>query len=145
MLGSPKPKATLTHRGMTGCERAESSVCDALRMDLNGAGLDLWRSLVSAVRRALGELPDDAAELTVDDENLNIHIRPRHQGAADIDIGFDGVDEVLLEVGLTDAHLWQVDSSPLDETIYRIVAAVAAGDIEETGSFTATARADSAR
>jgi hypothetical protein len=112
-------------------------------VDVDEQSLALWHNLVSAVERALADHPRNAAELNVDTEHLNIHVRPRRGEAADIDISFDGVDEVCLEVGLTEAHMWQVGPEPLDETIYRIVAAVAAGHIEEVGSFNATARSAS--
>lgn len=102
-------------------------------MELNEEGHILWLSLVAAVEKALGGHPPDAAQLTVNTPDLSIAIHPRREGAADIELGFNGIDEVYLEVGLTDACLWQVNATPLDETIYRIVAAVAAGKLEEAG------------
>lgn len=102
--------------------------------------LTLWLSLVAAVEKALGGHPPDAAQLTVNSPDLSIAIHPRRDGAADIELGFNGIDEVYLEVGLTDTCLWQVNATPLDETVYRVVAVVAAGKLEEAGSFDATAR-----
>ena len=109
-------------------------------MELDEESKDLWRAVVAAAQRAVAQCPGNVAEIAVRDEDLSMEIRPRRGDAAGIEIGFNGIDEVYLRIGLTDAWLWQVDSKPLTETVHNIVAAVMAGSIEEAGSFTASAR-----
>jgi len=62
-------------------------------VELNEEGHILWLSLVAAVEKALGGHPPDAAQLTVNTPDLSIAIHPRRDGAADIELGFNGIDE----------------------------------------------------
>lgn len=65
---------------------------------------------------------------------------PVREGAASIQVAYCGTYEIHLEVGLTDAWIWQVDDTPLPAWLDRIVSGVMAGNFEEVGSFNASGR-----
>lgn len=109
-------------------------------MNLDADELQLWQELVAAVHRAVGEHAPSAARTEVNDAAFTIDVHPRREDAAPIAVSYAGTHEIYLEVGLTDAWIWQIDETPLPETLYRIVSGVMAGNFEEVGSFTAAGR-----
>ncbi len=109
-------------------------------MDLDPDELELWDDLVLVVQRSLAAYPADAARLAVNNTDFTMSVHPLQDGAASIQIDYCGTYEIYLEVGQTDAWIWQVDDTPLPEWLHRIVSGVMAGDFEEVGSFNASGR-----
>lgn len=107
---------------------------------LDADELQLWQELVATVQRALGEYPPSVARMEVNHAEFTIEVHPRREDAAPILVSYAGTYEIHLEVGFTDAWIWQVDETPLPESLYRIVSGVMAGNFEEVGSFNASGR-----
>lgn len=101
---------------------------------------DRWPRLVAAVQRALAAHPADVATLIVNDGERSIHIQPRSDDAAAVEINYWGTDEIYLGVGMTDSWIWDGPAGSVEEELYQILAGVIAGRFEEAGSFNADGR-----
>lgn len=106
---------------------------------------DRWPRLVAAVQRALAACPPDVATLIVNNEEHSIHIQPRNEDAAGVEISYWGTDEIYLCVGMTDSWIWDGPAGSVEQELYQILAGVMAGRFEEAGSFNAGGRVQAPR
>lgn len=100
-----------------------------------------WPQIVAAVNRALSAYPPDVAVLRASDEDLSIHIEPRNEAAAQVEIGYmAGTDEIYLGVGRTDGNVWDGPTRPVEEELYQMLVGILAGRFEEAGSLFVSGR-----
>lgn len=106
---------------------------------------DRWPRIVAAVQRALAAYPSDVATLVVNNEEQSIHIQPRNDDAAAVEVSYWGTDEIYLGVGMTDSWIWDGSAGSVEEELFQILAGVMAGRFEESGSFNAGGRVHAPR
>jgi hypothetical protein len=100
---------------------------------------DYEREVLSTVHTALAPHGEDAAEVDVvwsaGFGGWVIEITPNRVGAANVSIGCDWNDELLLQFGHTRLELWNDKRGPTPiEQLRQFLPAIFAGDFEEAGS-----------
>lgn len=102
---------------------------------------EYWQSLVEVVERVMGTRPVGAAVVTLDREAWTITIQPRTSGAATVEIGDAGDDEIYVSVAETLSWLWG-DAEGLAAEVERILGGVVDGRFMQAGRFAIEGRID---
>lgn len=100
-----------------------------------------WQALVEVVERVLETRPAGAGVVTFDRDAWTIRIQPRTSGAAPVEIGDAGGDEIYLSAGETLSALWG-DAEPLAGDVERILQGVVDGRFTQAGWFVFEGRID---
>jgi hypothetical protein len=100
-----------------------------------------WQALVEVVERVMATRPAGAAALTLDREAWTITIHPRSSGAASVEIGDAGGEEIYLSAGETLSALWG-DAERVAAQVEPILEGVVDGRLTQRGRFVIEGRID---